>query len=137
MEWLNENLLSAAAVFGTGVTIALWAAAKYLPDLIFNWFEARVDAVFEAGDDTDDELLIAHLTWADKKFKPRFGGDRRGPEKLEAFANKIASFMPLPVKIALQARSGKLKELCQKLYDRGIQAIERQRAAHLPPRDAV
>lgn len=137
MEWLNENMLSAAAIAGAGVTIGLWAAVKYLPELIFGWFEARVEALFNAGDDIDDELLIAHLTWADKKFKPRFEGDKRGPEKLEAFANKIASFMPLPIKIALQARSGKLKELCQRLYDRGIQAIERQRAAHQPPGGAV
>lgn len=130
MEWLNENWLSAAAITGLGISGILWALVKYLPDLVFNWFEARVEGMFEAGDAADDELLLAHLTWADKKFKPRFEGDKRGPEKLEAFANKIVAFMPLPVKIALQARSGKLKELCQRLYDRGMASIAKLRQEH-------
>lgn len=130
MEWLNENWLSAAAITGLGISGILWALVKYLPDLVFNWFEARVEGMFEAGDAADDELLLAHLTWADKKFKPRFEGDKRGPEKLEAFANKIVAFMPLPVKIALQARSGKLKELCQRLYDRGMASIAKLRQDH-------
>lgn len=130
MQINMDSLTGMSVVIGLLVTVGLAAAIRFLPDLIFNWFESRVDDLFIHGDDDDDELLMAHLTWAEKKFKPRFDGDKRGPEKLEALANKIASFMPLPIKMALQARSGKLKELCQKLYDRGMLAIQRQKAAH-------
>ena len=59
MEWLNDNLLTAAALIGLLMSGLLWAAVKYLPDLIFNWFEARVQGMFEAGDAADDELLLA------------------------------------------------------------------------------
>jgi len=130
MEWISENWMSAAGIASAVCALGLWAAIKYLPDLIFSWFEARVEAMFAAGDAADDELLLAHLTWADKKFKPRFDGDKRGPEKLEAFANKIAALMPMPIRIALQARSSKLKELCQRLYDRGMVSIAKLRQEH-------
>lgn len=127
-----DNLISMSTIASLAVTAALLLGIRYLPDLIFNWFERCVEDLFNKGDDADDELLIAHLTWAEKKIKPRFDGDKRGPEKLEAFANKIASFMPAVIRIALQLRHEKLKELCQKLYDRGMLAIERQKQAHAP-----
>src|SRR3990167_1227707 len=114
--------LLAFVVFG-------WLFAK-APALIIDWCIARVDDMYAAGDVADDRLLTAFMRWINEKFGPKGVGDNTWPERMNAAALRLIGWIPIPpVRLFFVAHAGRIRELCQKLYDLGIAAAHREAAA--------
>jgi len=116
-----------------GFVVFGWVLAK-LPVMLINWCIAKVDAMFAAGDEADDKLLVAFMKWINTKFGPRIPGDNTWPERMNSVVVRLVSLAPvLPLRVFFTVHADKVKELCQKLYDLGIAATVREIEQHDKP----
>ena len=116
-----------------GFLIFGWLLAK-APVMIINWCIRQVDTMFAKGDAADDRLLVAFIKWINEKWGPKGEGDNTWPERMNGAAMRIIAWIPLmPVRMFFTAHADKIKELCQKLYDLGIAAAQREIAKHDKP----
>lgn len=84
--------------------------------------DSYIDKAFEAGDDIDDELMLAFCIWAEKKWSVAFPDGGKGEEKYAAVASRvialIAPKLPIYLQPLLKVDNAKLKEIIEKYVAR-------------------
>jgi len=99
---------------GLAIVFALGWAVKKLPKIWGDWLEKQIAKVFEAGDDIDDELVLALCHWAEKKIAKEFPeGGPLGKQKYQLVAGKLISLLPVQWRILVSPKSEKLAKVIE------------------------
>ena len=110
--WIQGHAVDIA----TAIAIAagmMWAIRK-LPGIWGSWLEKQIVKIFDAGDDIDDELVLAICHWAEKKIAKEFPeGKELGQQKYKMVADKLISLLPLHWRILVNAKSETLAKVIE------------------------
>ena len=98
---------------GLAASVALAWAVKKLPDIIAAWVSAQIDKALSAGDDIDDELVIALCRWAEKKAEKEFPNGDAGEKKYQMVAAKLVAMLPLSVRPFVSANTARIAEVIE------------------------
>lgn len=100
-------------VAGLVVGAALTWAKKRLPEMIAGYAAKRIDDALAAGDDADDELVLALCRWAEKKVTKEFPDGLPGDMKYKLVADKLVALMPISIRPFISSRSEKIAEVIE------------------------
>ncbi len=127
METIKLWALGLAA--GAAVTAGLaWLKAK-LPDMLAGYVDARIDDALAAGDDIDDELVLALCHWAERKAEREFPAGTAGAQKYALVADRLISFLPITLRPFVSPKSAALAAV----IEANVERLQAELASHVNP----